>query len=175
MSRCVVVDANRIFSELIAGNHHLRRTFAREPDTEFVCPKYVMVELFKHKERIVAATGLDETTLLALLHTLLDRIRFFDQDAISIGCWAEAWRLCRDVDENDVAYVALAAINDPATVLHVSHASLWEITLKHGAGKLALPDTESHKSSGCVPNTASLKAAGDCRSPKRFRALQGRQ
>ena len=32
------------------------------------------------------------------------------------------------------------AINDLAAVLHVSHASLWEITLKHGAGKLALPD-----------------------------------
>ena len=108
MSRCVVVDANRIFSELIAANHLLRRTFTAEPDTEFVCPKYVVVELFKHKERIVAATGLNETTLLALLHTLIERIRFFDQDAISIGSWAEAWRLCRDVDENDVAYVALA-------------------------------------------------------------------
>ena len=33
--------------------------------------------------------------------------KFFDEDAISIGSWAEAWRLCRDVDENDVAYVAL--------------------------------------------------------------------
>lgn len=36
---------------------------------------------------------------------------------------------------------ASTAINDPAAVLHVSHASLWEITLKHGAGKLALPDS----------------------------------
>ena len=107
MSRCVVVDANRIFSELIAANDRLRRTFATEPDTEFVCPKYVVVELFKHKERIAAATGLDETTLLALLHTLIEHIRFFDEDAISIGSWVEAWRLCRDVDENDVAYVAL--------------------------------------------------------------------
>ena len=35
---------------------------------------------------------------------------------------------------------ATAAINDPAAVLHVSHATLWEITLKHGAGKLTLPD-----------------------------------
>ena len=31
----------------------------------------------------------------------------FDEDAIGIGNWAEAWRLCRDVDEADVAYVAL--------------------------------------------------------------------
>ena len=35
---------------------------------------------------------------------------------------------------------AAAAINDPASVLHVSHASLWEITLKHSAGRLALPE-----------------------------------
>ena len=66
-----------------------------------------MVELFKHKERIARSTGLDEGSLLALLHSLLERIRFFDEDAISIGSWTEAWRLCRDVDENDVAYVAL--------------------------------------------------------------------
>jgi PIN domain nuclease of toxin-antitoxin system len=35
---------------------------------------------------------------------------------------------------------AVAAINDQAAVLHVSHASLWEIILKHGAGKLTLPE-----------------------------------
>jgi PIN domain nuclease of toxin-antitoxin system len=35
---------------------------------------------------------------------------------------------------------ATAAINDATARLHVSHASLWEITLKHGAGKLTLPD-----------------------------------
>ena len=107
MSRCVVIDANRIFSELIGANHKLRQTFASEPETEFLCPKYVLVELFKHKERIAKSTGLDEANLLALLYSLLERIRFFDQDAISIGSWVEAWRLCRDVDENDVAYVAL--------------------------------------------------------------------
>ena len=107
MSQSVVIDANRIFSELIAANHKLRRVFASQPETEFHCPKYVLVELFKHKERIAKATGLDEPELLALLHTLLERIHFFDEDAISIGSWSEAWRLCRGVDENDVAYVAL--------------------------------------------------------------------
>lgn len=71
MSRPVIIDANRIFSELIASNHKLRRMFASQPETEFVCPKYVLVELFKHKERIAAATGLDEPALLTLLHSLL--------------------------------------------------------------------------------------------------------
>lgn len=35
----------------------------------------------------------------------------------------------------------IAAINDPVTELHVSHASLWEISIKHTAGKLSLPGT----------------------------------
>ena len=35
---------------------------------------------------------------------------------------------------------AAATIDDPTSALHVSHASLWEITLNHGAGKLSLPD-----------------------------------
>ena len=35
---------------------------------------------------------------------------------------------------------AAAAMDDPSAVLHVSHASLWEIALKHGAGKLTLPE-----------------------------------
>ena len=76
MSRRIVVDSNRIFSELIATNQRLRQAFAAGPDTEFYCPKYVVVELFKHKERIAAATGLEESGLLALLYTLLSRIRF---------------------------------------------------------------------------------------------------
>lgn len=107
MNQRVVIDANLIFSELIASNRTLRRVFADFPEIEFYCPKYVVVEMFKHKERIARLSGLDEPELLALLHHLLHRIRFFDEDAISIGSWTEAWRLCRDVDENDVAYLAL--------------------------------------------------------------------
>lgn len=107
MKERVIIDANRIFSELIAGNHRLRQAFSSQPDTDFFCPKYVFVELFKQKERIAEKTDLKEPDLLSLLHSLIEKIHFFDEDAISIGSWAEAWRLCRDVDENDVAYVAL--------------------------------------------------------------------
>ena len=108
MSQSIIIDANRIFSWLIAGNHQLRRVMFHQPGLKFFCPKYVLVELFKHKERISGASGLDEIELLTLLHSCLELIHFFDEEAISIGAWTEAWRLCGDVDENDVAYVALA-------------------------------------------------------------------
>ena len=103
----MVIDANRIFSALIAANGRLRRLLGDSTDHAYFCPKYVLVELFKHKERIASASGLDEPEHLRLLHDLLERISFFDEDAISIGSWTEAWRLCRDVDENDTACVAL--------------------------------------------------------------------
>lgn len=107
MTTKVVIDANRIFSALIAANGSLRRVLCDSTGYDFYRPKYVLVELFKHKERIATASGLDEPELLGLLHELLERITFFDEDAIGIGSWTEAWRLCRDVDENDTAYVAL--------------------------------------------------------------------
>ncbi|MDP1588172.1 MAG: PIN domain-containing protein [Prosthecobacter sp.] len=112
MSPCVVIDANRIFSELIAANHQLRRAFTSLPKTRFICPKYVFVEIFKHKERIADASGLSEPELLSLLHSILERIEFIDEDSIRLGSWTESWRLCRDVDENDTAYVALALDQD---------------------------------------------------------------
>lgn len=112
MSPCVVIDANRIFSELIAANHQLRRAFTSLPKTRFICPKYVFVEIFKHKERIADASGLAEPDLLSLLHSVLERIEFIDEDSIRLGSWTEAWRLCREVDENDTAYVALALDQD---------------------------------------------------------------
>ena len=48
------------------------------------------------------------------------------------------WLACEPAQ---LSAAAQAAIDDPASVLHVSHACLWEITLKHGAGKLSLPVT----------------------------------
>jgi predicted nucleic acid-binding protein len=79
----------------------LRQGFTTEADIDFYCPKYVVLELFKHKERIAASTAPGGIRLLGLLHSLLNRIR--SMKTPSIGSWTEAWRLCRDVDENDVA------------------------------------------------------------------------
>ena len=39
---------------------------------------------------------------------------------------------------------ARSAIDDPANTLAFSHASVWEMHLKHQAGKLNLPDSPRH-------------------------------
>ena len=57
-----------------------------------------------------------ESELLDGLHALVSRLEFFSEFNIPLGAWVEAYRLCRDVDENDTPYVALC--------LHLD-ARLW--------------------------------------------------
>lgn len=44
-------------------------------------------------------------------------------------------------EPSQLSVAATRAIHQPEAGLHVSHASLWEISLKHAAGKLVLPDS----------------------------------
>jgi PIN domain nuclease of toxin-antitoxin system len=44
-------------------------------------------------------------------------------------------------EPSQLSEAAVRAINQPEAVLHVSHASLWELSLKHAAGKLSLPES----------------------------------
>ena len=87
-----------------------------EPALRLCCPRFLFVELFKHKERILRFTELPEDELLDFLNVILSRVEFVEEGAISIGTWIEARRLCRGVDEKDAPFVALT--------LHLG-ARLW--------------------------------------------------
>ncbi len=112
----VIVDTNILVSCLVANNEYLRNHLFSEKMNEFYSPKFVVVELFKHKERIVRASRLDEDALLELLYALVNHIHFYDEELITLGAWAKAIRLCRDCDPKDTPYVALT--------LHLN-AQLW--------------------------------------------------
>jgi predicted nucleic acid-binding protein len=43
-----------------------------------------------------------------LLSSIINQIKFYDEDLISIGSWTEAFRLCRETDEKDTPYIALS-------------------------------------------------------------------
>ena len=79
-----------------------------ESKVSFCCPRFVFAELFKHKERILAATNLSEAELIDALNSLFAHIEFIDESAIPIGDWLEARRLCSGIDEKDAPFVALA-------------------------------------------------------------------
>lgn len=56
----LVVDTNIFFSLLLRGDTASRRRFLTDTTRTFHCPRFFLVELFKHKERIAQATELSE-------------------------------------------------------------------------------------------------------------------
>lgn len=109
---CVIVDANLAFKCLCSGRGDLRARLSPGGHPRFLAPRFLFVELFKHKERLLRASGLPEADLLAGVHTLLSRIEFVNEQNIPIGTWIEAHRLCRGVDPDDTPYIALTLDRD---------------------------------------------------------------
>ena len=103
----VVVDTNIFFSFLLRRRSTDRRSFLTDRSLIFHSPRFCLVELFKHKERIMQAAELAEEELLECLNELLAGLRFIEEGSIAIGTWMEARRLCRDIDLKDSPFVAL--------------------------------------------------------------------
>lgn len=109
--RRIVVDANIAFRALSRGRNDLiamLRPAGRLADATLHAPRFLFVELFKHKERIIRASRLPEPEVLESLHALVARIEFHNEALIALGTWLEACRLCAPTDEKDTAYIALA-------------------------------------------------------------------
>jgi predicted nucleic acid-binding protein len=77
-------------------------------DFRFIVPRFIFIELFKHKDRLMAASGKTEEEILEALAALVVLLEFADEAAIPIGDWLEARRLCAPTDPKDTPYVALA-------------------------------------------------------------------
>jgi predicted nucleic acid-binding protein len=115
--RTLVVDANVVMSALITAGGKAASVLLQPPaEVKLVSCHFLQIELFKHKSRIEAFSGLSEAELLELLYELLSGIEFINEAYIPFACWQQAHRLLLDVDPNDVPYVALA--------IHLN-ASLW--------------------------------------------------
>jgi predicted nucleic acid-binding protein len=108
MNPPVVVDTNILFSALVSRCSRIREILLMEAGLSFCCPRFIFSELFKHKERILAATDLSEDELLDALNSLFAHIQFVDEAAIPLGVWIEARRLCSGIDEKDTPFIALA-------------------------------------------------------------------
>lgn len=102
----VVVDTNILFSALLRSRARFADVLLRPEHTFYVCES-VLVELFKHKEKILTASKLPDEDLARLYHVLLRRVNLYKEDLIPPEHWSAAWELCREIDETDTPHVAL--------------------------------------------------------------------
>ena len=121
----VIVDTNILFSALLDKSKKLRDVLLANADVTFYTCKFVIVELFKHKERIRKHSSLEENEILELLYTFLRKIRIFDEGSVTEESRQQAFDLCKDIDEKDTPQVAITIELD---------GLLWTLdkTLRHG-------------------------------------------
>ena len=103
----VVVDSSVFFPFLLRRRSWARQRFQTDLKISFYSPRFFLVELFKHKERIAQLSELKQDELLDCLHELLARVHFVEDGSVPLGTWMEARRLCA-VDLKDTPFVALA-------------------------------------------------------------------
>lgn len=103
----VVVDTNIIFSALLRSESRFAETLLRAEHRFYVCES-VLVELFKHKEKILRLSRLTDEDLARLYHVLLRNLHLFKEDFIAPEHWRSAHLLCLDIDDADTPHVALA-------------------------------------------------------------------
>ena len=104
----VIVDTNIIFSALLREDNKYANMLIKSDDNhDFYGVYFTIVELFKHKERIIKYSKLNEDEVLEVLYELLKHIHIINNDIISIAAWKQAVNLVHDVDMKDVPHVAL--------------------------------------------------------------------
>ena len=103
----VVVDSNILFSALLVKNSKLRDTLLKK-NHHFYSPNYFFNEIFKFKEKILKCSKLDEVELYEYLRKILENIRFIRMEVISKENRLLAVNLCKNLDEKDSPFIALA-------------------------------------------------------------------
>ena len=106
MQQVIVVDTNILFSALLSSNSRFRELLLKSEERFFIC-EFVVVEIFKRKEKIIRASKLTEDEIVEAYHLLLKRIELYKEDSIASENRNSAYALCSDIDENDTPHIAL--------------------------------------------------------------------
>jgi len=105
----IIVDTNIVFSALLNSTGRIGHVlFNAGGYLEFYSCKFLQKEVYNHFDKIQKHAKLNRNDLLELLNLIESRICFIDEDLLPTVTVEEAMKLVCDVDEDDLAFVALA-------------------------------------------------------------------
>jgi predicted nucleic acid-binding protein len=105
--KSIIVDTNIIFSALRSKDSHTRAKLLTSRH-KFYTPNFLIVEIFKHKKRIVQKAKTSDEEIFEFLNKTLQKIHFVSEELIAVEHIITAYHLCKDVDEKDTPFIALA-------------------------------------------------------------------
>ncbi len=73
---------------------------------------YLIIEIFKHKEKILKYSKLTENELIEQVYKLLKNVTLINENQIPKETWKKSFELTKNIDENDTAFVALTEFID---------------------------------------------------------------
>ena len=103
----IVVDTNIIISSLLHRKSPFLELLLTKKHQFYIC-ELSIIELFNNKEKIIKLSKLQEDELTKVFHTLLRNLNLFKENLIEKINWKKAYQLCKDIDETDTPFVALA-------------------------------------------------------------------
>jgi len=103
----LVADTNIIFSILLKKDSKEWEIMLRD-DIEIFIPKFLVIEIFKYKEKIIRLSGFEENEILEIFYLVLKYCVFFDEEDITDDIKEQAFDLVGDIDQKDVVFVASA-------------------------------------------------------------------
>ena len=109
----VIVDSNIIFSALLNTQSTIGDILLNSQDQlEFYTCGYLREEIETHKAKILKNTGYDESEFREIELLIYEELTFFTESLITFDIWKKAADLVREVDMDDIAFVALSLFLD---------------------------------------------------------------
>ena len=118
----VVIDTSVIMSALMSSKGRVADVLMNPlNDFEKYSCYFMQVEIFKHKQKILKYSKLEEADLLEIVYLTLKKLMLVNETQISSENWKVADDLTKGVDSKDIAFVALSIELD---------ATLWTLDKK---------------------------------------------
>lgn len=109
----IIVDSNIVYSGILNTQSTIGDILLNADEViEFYTCEYLREEIENHQEAILKATGYDGSELHEVQFKFYAKLTFFAEALLPFEYWQQAADFVRDVDIDDIAFVALSLFLD---------------------------------------------------------------
>ncbi len=104
-----ILDSNLVFSAALNLSNPIGKFImsAYEKQVEFYAPQYLKVEIERYIPKLMELSDLSEVEVRRVIELIYTQIQFIADDAIPVEYYIEALPYVREVDMDDLVFVAL--------------------------------------------------------------------
>jgi len=105
----IVVDTNIVFSGILNTNSKIGDILLNSHKCfEFFSPDFLREEIERHKHKLITLSKLSSEQINEAFYFITNSITFISEEQIPSEIWMAAADLVKNIDINDIVFVALA-------------------------------------------------------------------